>query len=80
MPTAPPASKPTHLVGAAQLDCLQVRPGRLPSETSALQREILDLKRRRNAVILIEETIRRLFEFRDVSTEQLLSQTEQPRT
>ncbi len=50
MPTAP--SQPAHLLGASQLDCLQVRPGRLPAETSALQREILDLKKRRNAVIL----------------------------
>ncbi|NUN94023.1 MAG: quinolinate synthase NadA [Verrucomicrobiae bacterium] len=38
--------------GAAVADCLQVRPGRTPEETSLLQREVLDLKKARNAIIL----------------------------
>lgn len=46
----PPARSADH--GAAFADCLQVRPMRPPEQTTRLQREVSDLKKARNAVIL----------------------------
>jgi len=39
-------------LGAAMVDCLSVRPARPPDVTSRLQQEVLELKKKRNAVIL----------------------------
>lgn len=39
-------------LGAATVDCLQVRPCRPPEITGRLQREVLELKKKRNAIIL----------------------------
>jgi len=45
----PPA---LNRLGAATVDCLSVRPVRPPEVTDQLQQEVLDLKKKRNAVIL----------------------------
>jgi len=45
-------SSQVNRLGAASVDCLEVWPARPPEVTGRLQREVLELKKKRNAVIL----------------------------
>ncbi|MBI4024329.1 MAG: quinolinate synthase NadA [Verrucomicrobia bacterium] len=48
---APPVPSLKRL-GSAFADCLEVRPARPPETTGRLQREVLELKKKRNAIVL----------------------------
>ena len=52
METLAPTAPPRLHYGADSVDCLEVRPGRAPRLTDQLRRDVVRLKKERNAVIL----------------------------